>query len=237
MSRFSYTSDLEDAYVSEASIEEKFVDLETFFNAPSLLSNNFRQMAVRYRHIQYPVTIELGTQEAGFSTAMSPGAHGGYYVLTNSILKFNFPHTGLANIYEADRSVFQCKAKVHQSDANPLDTNSINRYCLGRSNDGGVTWVPYILETSRPAYVCGGEGHQFFDGLQKNPYTGVVYDPFNANRDKHIILEASFGGDSNFRVGASSGDLWIAVMANSNVYGNGFIKVQHFASCRWTENT
>jgi hypothetical protein len=239
MSRFSYTAPLQSSFVSSVSIDAMFSDLKTFLNVPSLSAENFRQMAVRYRHLSMVPIIDLFAETKGYTCAVG-GAFAGYYPVGATILKFKVQHTGLDNIYETNRNVYQCRAKLHMSDGTVSSLTT--RACIGYSIDLGVNWVPMPAETGRPTRVTNGEAQQFFNGLQTDPYLGLPnWDPPNANRDRHVILEAAFGGEALYAsAGSLSGGVnavWVCVMLNSNTIGNGWFHIQHAASCRLKETT
>lgn len=222
-----------------AELSAAFTAMASFLNAPTLVEDNFRKMAVEYRHISMPPTVDLWTEDTEGSVNISAGAWSGYHVLLNTVQVIQSPHTGLDNVYETNRNVFQVEAKVHHS--NEIDAAVLaDRYAIGHTDDGGVTWVPFITETSRPAKRSCGHAWQYFDGTQTHPYNGTPgWYPPNINRDRHIILTAAFGGESLYRTGPSflASQKLVAVMVNSNIVPNVFPHVQMSSCIRWLENT
>jgi len=239
MSRFSYSGDIDRKNVIRAQIQGRLTDLSTFINAPSIEEPNFKQRAVRYRHILQPPTIELADEFFGVPTLQGP--YSGWYAITDSILKFDLQHTSLPNIHEEAAPVIQIKAKCHAYYLQGFAGVKYDRCCIGYSTDDGVTWTP-LASQSRPFEAK--DDFQFFDGpwgVQNDYMTGAAgYIPTNMNFRRRTICMASAGGDT--KDVPSSGARWFCVMLNSNVinadtYDHSYPAFVIEGSARWTEKT
>lgn len=237
MSRFSYTSLLDQDVVKSSELDTLFAQLGAWYNAPSLEEDNVEPNVVEYRHTNRPLSLELMRQFSKLTGNITfGGAFGGYYPILESVLTLDLGAvTSYNNRNEGNMPVGLVTAKVHCSAGFAPNASTIANFIIGVSTDAGTTWTS-IPATRRPVGLINGGSHCILDGPQPNYMTGVTgYIPKNYAMDKHIILIASLGG--RYKDADSNGPRMFCVMADSNVMGRGYIKGEIEANIRWTLDT